>query len=479
MAEVKYGLNEKNRGTDTSNDVKVTPFFIPVRVKHIILNDSDPEFVKFGKWNSIGIIKWVPVYSDSYNDDISSMPFAKPFNSNNKKLPLINEIVYIIQLPDNSTQGNNNIINYYIDTISIWNHPHHNALPQSGSFSKEYIETESGTVRKLDTEPDNVFLGNTFKEKSNIHPLLPFEGDSLFEGRWGQSIRFGSTVKSKNSWSNSGENGDPILIIRNGQGNQTQYGWIPVIEDINNDDSSMYFTTNQVIPIKVASSNMNSYSSNYTVSTNVPSTVNKDLQLVTKSDIIVNENDISTNFPNNVEELLSDVEEIPSDLLENDVISLDEQSLSDETKILFNITHQTQKTKTWCLVASISMILKFMNYKEHSQENISKYLDKNGSFNINMLAKDLKLMYSKIDIPGGINGLNSIKDYIKKYNHPLILEKRSLSNPSDLKKSHFVVVTGLDNNDNLIVNDPSNTKGANIVLKSKVLKPIGSIRIIR
>ncbi len=40
MAEVKYGLNEMNRGTDTSNDVKVTPFFIPVRRFRPLMGDS-------------------------------------------------------------------------------------------------------------------------------------------------------------------------------------------------------------------------------------------------------------------------------------------------------------------------------------------------------------------------------------------------------------------------------------------------------
>jgi hypothetical protein len=38
---------------------------------------------------------------------------------------------------------------------------------------------------------------------------MPFMGDSLLEGRHGQSLRFGSTAKSKsekeNNWSNSGK----------------------------------------------------------------------------------------------------------------------------------------------------------------------------------------------------------------------------------------------------------------------------------
>jgi hypothetical protein len=43
----------------------------------------------------------------------------------------------------------------------------------------------------------------------NIHPLLPYEGDMLYEGRFGNSIRFGSTVKNSsipNPWSTGSAN---------------------------------------------------------------------------------------------------------------------------------------------------------------------------------------------------------------------------------------------------------------------------------
>ena len=38
--------------------------------------------------------------------------------------------------------------------------------------------------------------GYTFEQKpKKVENLQPFDGDDLFEGRFGQSIRFGSTVK--------------------------------------------------------------------------------------------------------------------------------------------------------------------------------------------------------------------------------------------------------------------------------------------
>jgi hypothetical protein len=161
-----------------------------------------------------------------------------------------------------------NTINYYLPPVSLWNHPHHNAYPTDPntlppSQQKDYIQTQTGNVRRITDQSTEIFLGKTFKERSNIHPLLPFEGDIIYEGRWGNSIRIGSTVPNTlNNWSTTGSSGDPIFIIRNGQGKQSEEGWIPTIEDINNDDSSIYATSTQKIPLKASSTNYFSYKNN-------------------------------------------------------------------------------------------------------------------------------------------------------------------------------------------------------------------------
>jgi hypothetical protein len=93
---------------------------------------------------------------------------------------------------------------------------------------------------------------------------MPYMGDSLLEGRHGQSIRFGSTAKSKseinNNWSSNGTNGDPITILRNGQPTKvSNEGWIPIVENISQDLSSIYLTSYQKIPFSIANENFISY----------------------------------------------------------------------------------------------------------------------------------------------------------------------------------------------------------------------------
>ena len=241
-----------------------------VRVKSIILDETHPRFKELGEWDALGTIEYENVIKPNL---INPLPTAKPLYGNIKNYPLINEIVYILSLPSTLIgQLTSNTISYYVNTVALWNHPHHNAYPSNSNEKpstqqKGYNQTELGNTSKITDQTLEINLGNTFIERSNIHPLLPFEGDVVYEGRWGNSVRIGSTVKnSPNTWSSIGTNGDPILILRNGQGKQTEEGWLPVVENINNDESSIYLTSTQNIPLEVASTNYNSYT-NYTPQT--------------------------------------------------------------------------------------------------------------------------------------------------------------------------------------------------------------------
>jgi hypothetical protein len=264
-----YGVSSITRTTELTQDnlSSNSPSIISVRVKDIILDDSHPEFKNYGEWNGVGTI-----FFDSIDFPFASISaaVAKPLFSNQKFYPLVNELVSIVSLASPSTQGNTNIITpYYLPSINVWNSQHHNALPDptqepNPNSKQDYDQSTAGVtqdVRRVDDNSTEIDLGEGFNEKINTYPLRSFIGDYLLEGRWGNSIRLGSTVQNKpNDWSSIGENGDPILIIRNGQPSDlTQDSWIPITEDINQDKSSAYFTQGQKLPIEVASENYDSY----------------------------------------------------------------------------------------------------------------------------------------------------------------------------------------------------------------------------
>jgi hypothetical protein len=253
---------------------------ISARVIDIVLNENHSYFDQVGKENGIGAIFFEVVNSTgTKNNILNNSSFALPLIPNIKIYPLINEIVTLIKSPNNQTGKLNSSTSYfYFPPLGIWNNPHHNAYPNlltntllPDSQQQDYQQVEGGMVRRITDGSTEINLNspinpsqNSFVEKSNIHPLMPFMGDIIYEGRYGNSLRFGSTSKSqskyKNNWSEGGNNGDPITILRNGQPtNSTDEGWIPTTENINNDLASIYLTSNQKIPFNLSQPNLISY----------------------------------------------------------------------------------------------------------------------------------------------------------------------------------------------------------------------------
>ena len=251
---------------------------IPVKVKDIILDGSTDRAANYGGYDSVGLIFYnkVQIKNDGLNtnpdadETLESKGFdgvAKPLFPFLKYYPLINEVVLILSTTSKDYLDNRlSRIDYYFPPINLWNHPHHNTLPAVQNYNKDKSEIfknedyeQAGLLRRaVDGEVDiNIPLGKYFREQLNIKPLLPYEGDYIVEGRFGNTIRLGATARSgvipkeqKNNWSNGakGEVGDPITIIRNGQAvNLDNQGWVHTLENINTDPSSIYLTSNQKI----------------------------------------------------------------------------------------------------------------------------------------------------------------------------------------------------------------------------------------
>ncbi len=244
-----------------------------VRVTDIIMDENHP-LIQNGTYglNSLGLIIGYGTRPNNFGKTYTALPS----NSNTKKYPTVNEHVELIQ----STIPNSNGIQWlYQEPLGLYgtSTPNGNQFPSvtqnitPASQNLDYTQIGTGAINIVDNQPQEIVVNSldnpsqaTFVEKSNIHPLMPFEGDIIHEGRYGNSLRFGSTSKSqskyKNNWSEGGNNGDPITILRNGQPtNSTDEGWIPITENINNDLSSIYLTSNQKIPFNLAQPNLISY----------------------------------------------------------------------------------------------------------------------------------------------------------------------------------------------------------------------------
>lgn len=194
------------------------------------------------------------------NSSLGNQP-AKPYFSYIKQYPVQGEFVYVVAGPglelNTSTEQKDF---YYLPPFNLWGSNHHNALPNLRDYG-EYVNAVQISYQQNQTtnQPSNLTtssiqypLGDNFFEKGNVKTLRMFVGDVAFEGRYGASVRFGSSLqtnKGENYWWD-GPNGNPITIIRNGQGKQVdQEGWVPTVENINTDPSSIYLTNGQVVNI--------------------------------------------------------------------------------------------------------------------------------------------------------------------------------------------------------------------------------------
>ena len=235
------------------------PEIVIGRVKDIVLGpfkSGDPNIKdeNFNTYDDIGKISFEFMYSPNNISMGSVSKEAYPIFSAIKQLPVIGEIVFITRGPFHGLNDNYNSQRlFYFPPFQVWNSVNHNAFPNMEEWANFTSQYRKKPAYQGQSQTQNVELpkGYSFAEK-DIKSLTPFEGDTIIESRFGQSIRFGSTtsvMRKFNHWSTAGNNGDPIMIIRNGQGKVSN----PVdklattVEDINSDSTSIYLTAGQSI----------------------------------------------------------------------------------------------------------------------------------------------------------------------------------------------------------------------------------------
>jgi hypothetical protein len=174
---------------------------------------------------------------------------ARPISSNINIYPNEGEVVIIFYTPD-QVDDNLNTNYFYLPPLNIIKNPNNNSIKPQQSFN-----LSSSFSSRISSNPTYI--------KNNIHPLYPYTSDVIMEGRFGNSLRFGSTNKNTNFaniWSENGENYSPITILTNGQNPfNTELGYVPVTEDIKNDLSSIYLTSYQSLPFSISNENFSSY----------------------------------------------------------------------------------------------------------------------------------------------------------------------------------------------------------------------------
>lgn len=175
----------------------------------------------------------VVTYTNFYNrEEITAIPL----NGNIKNIPAVGEHVLLVQglSADNIPQS---IYPqwYYLSSFSINSDPNNNKL--LGYVSGSIISGSNDLISR------------------DVSWLQPFSGDLLIEGRFGNSIRLSSTTTQQYdnapSWTGTAD-GDPIIVLSNGRSFSDNTF---VVENTNDDASSLYLTSTQKLPILLGDKN--------------------------------------------------------------------------------------------------------------------------------------------------------------------------------------------------------------------------------
>jgi hypothetical protein len=207
------------------------------RVVHVVLTLDDPYCDNASMINGV-YFRSPKIPADE--TDIRKFPFAYQGSAQNRTIPLNKEIVTLYTGADPGSIDNpGKTRTYWKEVVNVWNHPHHNAAPDT----------------LQDNWQDDLLKG--FPEQKTINPLIANPGDTLIEGRLGQSIRFGGS-KGASTYIDDSNNGKPVIIISNGQVT-TKNGSDLIEENVNEDFNSLYFFSDHKSILKSANNKRDSY----------------------------------------------------------------------------------------------------------------------------------------------------------------------------------------------------------------------------
>lgn len=216
-------------------------------VYSVILDETHPylknrEDVVGSESSFIGAILYKLTSQPS--SDNASLPVAYPFDKNFKNIPVRNETVEIYDSPAGVTlyRRVGAEISPNAEANDVFISSTFGGVPLDSDATKDIKKVEAtGTVRSNINESKKYDgLGEYFARTPGIHRLKLYEGDSLIESRFGQSIRF-------SGYNNPNKKFSPSIIIRNNENSESRKKVVKfgVEEDINRDGTIIAITSDQ------------------------------------------------------------------------------------------------------------------------------------------------------------------------------------------------------------------------------------------
>lgn len=223
-------------------------------VVDIITDENHPQYDKeFG--SNIGMVQ-VRIIPDDRGVPQEELNWAMPLESSIREYPLKNELVMLFYSVGRIFYTRRVNINNKI-TESSW--PGLNdgfSYPPFTEINAETVVLASrgGPTYRPWGQSQSEKLGDEFAENPSVRMVRPMEGDTIIQGRYGNIVRFGSSIFSNPTASRP----EPNLLLTVGQDfnrvtsteNISPYSL--VYEDINKDKSCIWMVTDEKIDLRPA-----------------------------------------------------------------------------------------------------------------------------------------------------------------------------------------------------------------------------------
>lgn len=221
-------------------------------VVDVIVDHMHPEYAKTDGYNA-GTIK-VRIFSIHNSLDNELLDWAYPMDAIIQELPLKGELVLLHKIRDKFFYMRKVYIAHRIQENGMLNL--NNAINNRPSDLRRSITAGSSEI-----EPERHKFGQYFKPDSRVRPLKHFEGDVIIQGRMGHSIRFGSSQLEPGNKGMA-----PNIILRTGQAKDAEKKYVTntsvfglTLENINDDASSIWMTSDQAVPFEPTTVNAGSF----------------------------------------------------------------------------------------------------------------------------------------------------------------------------------------------------------------------------
>ena len=250
----------------------------------LLRTDEDADAIDAGNPNLakdkslLGAIRGRYVVSQQ-GDNIEETKIFRPMDPNIIQYPVIGEIVlgfefsgefyYFSKL--NNTGKVQQLSQYGLSHINV-NSIAANHSPSIITNSLQMDEANSLNAVQDGTDFPTMPLGKDFEDDSRVFRLRPEEGDTIIQGRYGQSIRLGNKVRENRQNPNASYTASPnikltagCLLYDRGGSNlpdisditgdrdkrfnvyRDEYDMRTHTEDLTLDESSLYLTTNELV----------------------------------------------------------------------------------------------------------------------------------------------------------------------------------------------------------------------------------------